>query len=178
MTKNYLKTLHLTIVPVLLLRGELMKQKHECVAVGGTFDSLHEGHKLLLKKCFEVGNKVIIGITSDKLARFKAHYVPPLNERVKLLKRFLESIGVSERAQIVILNDPYGPTINSEDISAIVVSEETLPRALEINRIRESRGLSPLEIVVVSLVKDNDLRPLSAAKIRRQERLWKSFIAK
>jgi len=154
-----------------------MKPKYHRVAVGGTFDILHEGHKLLLKKCFEVGGAVVIGITSDKLARFKAHYVPPLKDRIKTLQNFLQSIGVSDRAQIVVLEDPYGPTISDKDISAIVVSEETLPRALEINRIRRSRGLPPLDVIVVSLVKDSDLRPLSAAKIRRGEHAWRSFIS-
>jgi len=75
----------------------------------------------------------------------------------------------------VILEDPYGPTITDGDISAIVVSEETLPRALEINRIRRSHGLKPLDIVVVALMKDDDGRPLSSAKLRRGELRWRKL---
>ena len=38
------------------------------VAVAGTFDVLHDGHKALLKRAFEVGNRVYVGITSDRMA--------------------------------------------------------------------------------------------------------------
>ncbi|MEM2081946.1 MAG: adenylyltransferase/cytidyltransferase family protein, partial [Candidatus Bathyarchaeia archaeon] len=32
------------------------------VAVGGTFDELHKGHKALLMKAFEIGTRVLIGL--------------------------------------------------------------------------------------------------------------------
>ena len=37
-------------------------------AVAGTFDVLHEGHKALIRRAFEVGDKVFIGMTSDRMA--------------------------------------------------------------------------------------------------------------
>lgn len=151
--------------------------RKECcyVAVGGTFDSLHEGHKLLLKTCFKVGKKILIGLTSDSLAKGKSHYVPPFSQRKHAIEAFLQNLGISDRAEIIMLEDAYGPTIYDKKICAIVVSEETFVRALEINRIRESRGLPPLDIIVVELVKDKDLRPVSSAKIRRKELDWKPF---
>jgi pantetheine-phosphate adenylyltransferase len=42
--------------------------KFPVVATGGTFDEIHTGHVMLLAKAFEVGNKVIIGISSDEFA--------------------------------------------------------------------------------------------------------------
>ena len=152
-----------------------MPSKYPLVAVGGTFDFLHEGHIHLLSKSFEIGEKVIIGVTSDNLARGKNHYVPPLNVRIEKLKSFLKDKGWLHRAEIVILEDPYGPTITEREISAIVVSEETLARALEINRIRRSKLLPPLKVIVIPLVKDFDYRPISSTKIRRNERHYIKF---
>lgn len=153
-----------------------MKDKYHYAAVGGTFDSLHRGHKRLLKTCFELGKKVLIGLTSDSLAKNKSHYVPPFSERKLKIESFLKKLGVIDRAEIIMLEDAYGPTINDKRIDVLVVSEETVVRALEINRIRRSHGLPPLKIIVVELVKDKDSRPISSAKIRRGELHWKFFI--
>ena len=46
-------------------------KKYDCVAMGGTFDILHTGHIELLKKSFEIGKFVIIGLSSDSLVKEK-----------------------------------------------------------------------------------------------------------
>ena len=150
--------------------------KYDVVAVGGTFDFFHKGHIQLLSKCFEIGKTVIIGITSDNLAKGKNHQVLPLEERKKSLISFLKNNGFLNRARIIILEDSYGPTISSKNISAIVVSEETMIRAIEINKIRKGRNLSPLDILVISMIKDRDKRPFSSTKLRRNERNFIKFL--
>jgi pantetheine-phosphate adenylyltransferase len=63
------------------------------VATGGTFDELHIGHLALLTKAFEVGNKVIIGISSDDFSsRVKNKKILSHNyeERVKNLRDTIE----------------------------------------------------------------------------------------
>ena len=41
------------------------------VAIGGTFDPLHDGHKKLLEKVYGLseGGEIVIGVTSDRMAR-------------------------------------------------------------------------------------------------------------
>ena len=44
-------------------------KKYGKVCLGGTFDRIHIGHEKLLKMAFEVGEEVIIGLTSDTKAK-------------------------------------------------------------------------------------------------------------
>ncbi len=45
--------------------------KYHKVALGGTFDHFHIGHEALITKAFEIGECVVIGVTSDDFARRK-----------------------------------------------------------------------------------------------------------
>lgn len=138
------------------------------VAVGGTFDELHRGHKALLMKAFEVGEHVVIGLCTDDFARVlrKNHEIAPYEDRLRELTDFLEDNGFSGRAEVIPLSDPYGPTTSSLEIEAIVVSRETEPRAREINRIREAKGLRPISIITIEMVPAEDRVPISTTRIR------------
>ena len=45
-----------------------MMEQFDLVAMGGTFDVIHNGHMALLNKSFSISSKVIIGLSSDQLA--------------------------------------------------------------------------------------------------------------
>ena len=139
--------------------------KYNKVAVGGTFDKFHDGHKKLLSTAFQIGNKVEIGVTSDEFGGLKGD-IDSCEERISNLKSFF-----SDKSNFVVipLDDPYGTTIYDADFDAIVVSEETEPTAIEINEIRVSKGMNPLDIVVVSFVLAYDGNPISSTRIRRGE---------
>ena len=141
------------------------------VAVGGTFDELHKGHKTLLKKAFEIGERVAIGLCSDEFASklSKPHLTAPYKERLKELEDFLCSLDVMERAEVIPLNDQFGTTLTDSSIEAIVVSEETRPTALKINEKRREARLPQLEIVTVNMVPAENCTPISTTRIRRGE---------
>lgn len=122
-------------------------------------------------KAFEVGNRVLIGLCSDDFARKlrKPHEVATYEERLEDLKDFLRRHGVLDRAEVIPLRDPYGVTLSSGCVDAIVVSRETEPRAYEINEKRRARGLPPLGIVVIEMVPAEDHVPISTTRIRRRE---------
>ena len=140
-------------------------KKYNKVAVGGTFDKFHDGHKKLLSTAFELGNQIEIGVTSDAFGGLKGD-IDACKTRMSNLNAFF-----SDKSNFVVipLNDPYGTTIHDEDFDAIGVSEETEPTAVKINEIRVSKGMKPLDIVVVSFVLAYDGNPISSTRIRSGE---------
>ena len=140
-------------------------KKYNKVAVGGTFDKFHDGHKKLLSVAFELGNQIEIGVTSDEFGGLKGD-IDPCKERMNNLKLFFED---KSNFNVVPLEDPFGTTIYEADFDAIVVSEETEPNAVKINEIRVSKDMDPLDIVVVSFVLAEDGNPISSTRIRRGE---------
>jgi pantetheine-phosphate adenylyltransferase len=148
----------------------MVDRRLRLVSVGGTFDLLHKGHRTLLEEGFKVADRVLIGLTTDKFAeKLHNHYFDPYEKRFSALKRFLQERGYGDRAEIIPISDPYGPTIENGEIEGIVVSEETEPRAEEINRLRAERGLRPLLIFCIKMVLAEDGKPISSTRIRRGE---------
>lgn len=134
------------------------------VVVGGTFNVIHKGHRKLLETAFSVGEEVVVGIASDDFAnRFRhvktRHYV----ERKKDVEAYLSSFP--KPFTIVEINDIYGDATTDARMDALVVSEETLLRAEEINAIRYKKGLDKLVIVVVPIVAADDGRAISGERI-------------
>ena len=148
-----------------------MKKQFETVAVVGTFDLFHSGHRALLKKAFQVGNRVLIGVCSDDFVKKmgKPHEIASYAKRLEELKNLLKQKGVLDRAEIMPLDDAYGITLSDKRIDAIVVSEETEPRAHRINEKRKSMGMPPLPIITVNMVLSEDHYPISSTRIWFEE---------
>jgi len=146
-------------------------KKYKVVLVGGTFDHLHRGHRALMMKAFEVGERVKIGLSSDEFAKklVKHHEVASYKERLEELKNFLKQKGVLERAEIVPLDNAYGVTLSKGCAEALVVSRETELRAFAITEKRRAMGLPPLEVIVVDMVPAEDAVPISSTRIRKRE---------
>ena len=122
-------------------------KKFKKVAVGGTFDELHMGHESLLSTAFEVGEKVVIGLSSDEFVSKmgKPHLTASYAERHRELQAFLEKKGLADRAEIVPLKDPYGLTVSGKGLEALVVSKETESKVGKINEIRAKAQASAAE---------------------------------
>jgi len=137
------------------------------VVVGGTFDRLHLGHKALLRKAFEIGKYVYVGLTSDEMTRDKpyAEKILPYELRLKDLLKFFDVNGYSNYRVIKIQN-AIGFAGEMKGLEAIVVSEETYKGALLVNRARKERGLKPLKIVVIPIIKSPLGPKISSTLIR------------
>ena len=148
-----------------------MRSAGKRVAIGGTFDPLHEGHKKLLEKAYELSGsdgRIVVGITSDDFARKnRERVVLSFRARAENLRQFMRNrFGVD--VEIVELNDRYGTTLE-EDFDFIVISPETYEVAVKINELRAKKGKKPIEIVCVPHVKAEDGKLISSTRIKRGE---------
>lgn len=152
------------------------------VCMGGTFDPLHRGHRLLLERAFAIGSHVFIGVTSDALARgARKRAVSPFAKREAALKKLIRERGWEDRATVSRIMTPFGRATESA-YEVIVVTPETRGTAGKINRAREDLGLAPLRVEEVPMALAADGDRISATRIRKGEvdaegRLLKARIA-
>jgi len=141
------------------------------VMVGGTFDPLHDGHRLLLTRAFDIagdGGHVIIGLSGDAFAARKKHPVRPFNVRFRELTEFLKESTLPATWEVEELHDRFGSTLNTT-FDAIIVSEETFQTAREINVIRHDNGVPCVEIHQIRCVLAEDGKWISSTRIYRGE---------
>lgn len=146
--------------------------KYAVVAVGGTFDRLHAGHRLLLTAAaWAARDKLRVGITSDVLLQRKKYkeLIGSIEDRSKLVIEFVKRVK-PELAIITIseLVDAGGPSSTSPEIDAIVVSTETAESAKVINRGRVARGLKAMVIIEVDVL-DTEGVKLSSSILREED---------
>lgn len=137
------------------------------VVLGGTFNIIHKGHEQIIKCACKVGLKVIIGLTTDSFAEKmrKSHRISSYKTRRRQLTQFLQVNNIIKEVTIVPLNNPYGLTIADTSVEAIVVSRNTLKRAKDINDIRTTKKLKPLDIILINTVYAEDGKQLSTTRI-------------
>jgi len=172
---------------------------YKLVAIAGTFDRLHKGHRYFIRQAFKLGRKVIVGLTSDEYVKKKLSVVScqvsgerergkdtwkvlqsdsfqmeglvqlkiqEYRDRKKELEDFLTREKLLDRAEIVKINDVYGPAIENNQIEALVVTEETLAGGLAVNRRREELGLPPLKLLKLPMILAQDSKRIASTRIR------------
>ena len=116
--------------------------------LGGTFDHLHPGHKILLSMgAWIASRKLIVGVTGmswhlhksnsanqgavDASLQKKANkdIIEPFSVRIEKVRTFLKFFKPGLEYDIVPLHDVLGPTGWDPDIQALVASKETLDGA-------------------------------------------------
>lgn len=132
-------------------------------AVAGTFNVIHDGHLALLRRAFEIGDRVLVGITSDRMASEGRRESIPLSVRMPALTRCLDSLGSGYT--VFEIDDMYGPAAIMDDADVLVVSEETLENGRLVNAERSKRGIRPLDLSVVPLVRSDEGMKISASAI-------------
>ena len=138
------------------------------VGTGGTFDHLHDGHKLLIETALKVSNKVVIGLTTQKMLKRKkyASKIEDFETRKKNLENFISSIADLDRVKIIELDNPYGPPINEPEYEGIIASQETFLNAVRLNELRVANGFKPLIVILIPMIMGKNDRRLSSTDMR------------
>ena len=140
------------------------------VALGGTFDIIHAGHMALLDKGFSISDKVIIGLTSDELAKKKGKkLLSDFQTRHSTLESLLQEKFPNSVFEIAKLDNDFGPAAIKGDVGALVVSEETSSKGEPLNKLRLEQNQSPVAIVVVPMILAKDGNRISTTRIRNSE---------
>ncbi|XP_069490531.1 bifunctional coenzyme A synthase isoform X1 [Ambystoma mexicanum] len=135
--------------------GEL--DSYSDVVVGGTFDRLHNAHKILLSVCCLLAEcRLLIGVSDRDLLKNKTlkELIQPYELRKEKLGQFLVDVKPSLTYDIVPLFDPYGPSITDPELKCIVVSEETRKGGDSVNQKRLENGLDELALHEIQIVTD------------------------
>lgn len=139
------------------------------VALGGTFDRLHNGHrKLLTVGAMVCSHTLVVGVMADSLLKSKklAEKIKPFETRRHLVLDFINEIKLDLPAAIVVeLNDPYGPALSDPSVEAIVVSSETISGAHKINALRKEKDYPELRVIVI---RRSDVATLSSTFLREK----------
>lgn len=148
-----------------------MNIKYNHIAIGGTFDRFHNGHKEFIRFAFDIGKKVSIGITSQKLDNTSqfVNEIEPFEERMRAVETYLRNNHLFSRSHLIRLNNMWGTAVDDVTLDAIVVTKETRKNALLINKERKTKGLRQLDIMIVPFVKGEDKKIIRSERIRKGE---------
>lgn len=144
--------------------------KFSLVAMGGTFDIIHKGHLTLLSNAFKISDKVIIGLTSDELAKKKGkNLINKYTQRLENLTSVLTKNFLNAPFQISKLENDFGPAVLEKEVQALIVSDETSNQGNILNKLRTERNLPHVQIITVPMSLAEDGTRISTTRIKNSE---------
>lgn len=144
--------------------------RFKLVALGGTFDIIHKGHLELLRNGFSISSKVIIGLTSDELARKKGKTpIHDYSKRYHALESTIKENFPNSQYVISKLDNDFGPAVLEQEVEALVVSEETASKGNDLNKLRVERNSPPVAVIVVPMALAKDGTRISTTRIKNSE---------
>ncbi|CAP35969.2 Protein CBG18542 [Caenorhabditis briggsae] len=100
------------------------EKKYKKVVLGGTFDRLHNGHKVLLNKAAELASDdIVVGVTDKEMIAKKSLFemIEPVEIRMKNVVDFVEDISGEAICLTEPIIDPFGPSTRMSQLDVIIV---------------------------------------------------------
>lgn len=139
--------------------------RYQRCLVGGTFDRLHAGHRLLLNAAQQAAKHIEIHVTSDLMAEQKSDHIQSFETRQDVLLDWIQS-HAPRRATVHELTDVHGPAPTHPSADCIVATPETRSQCERINEHRMANQLMPLDIIEVPHMNDVNGGIISSSRIR------------
>ncbi|KAK6056829.1 cytidyltransferase domain protein [Cooperia oncophora] len=113
--------------------------KYKKVVLGGTFDRLHNGHKVLLSKAALLAKESIVcGVTHKEMIEKKSLWelIEPISVRARAVEEFVYDVADTVVCIAEAIEDPFGPSTRIPDL--------------------EEKNLSRLDMVTIDLLEAYD----------------------
>lgn len=134
-------------------------QTYKEVVLGGTFDHMHSGHRLLLAAASLICDKrITVGLSEGPLLQRKIlkELIESFRERKRKLEEFIDDVKPGLEHNVIPLLDSVGPAGTDPEYQCLVVSKETEKGGFMVNDVREKKGLNPLDVHVIDIVVEKD----------------------
>ena len=130
-------------------------QLYGSVAVGGTFDRFHNGHRLLLaQSVLRAEKRILVGVADGPLLTNKplSELIEPLETRMQNVQSFLSDVKPSLHIDVVRIVDVMGPTAWDATLECLVITADTVGGMEAVNAERRKRVSADVELSVCACV--------------------------
>jgi phosphopantetheine adenylyltransferase len=141
------------------------------VVLGGTFDRLHPGHKMLLTYAVLLAsNRILVGVAQNANTKELSNIIEPVSIRMANVVKFIAELNPSILVSIVSITDVCGPSAMDPNLHAIVISPDSIKGGNIVNEQRKTKyNLPPLKIFITPLLQCHDLPSIASTTLRKTE---------